>query len=82
MKLVMKPVDNYHGVAVIERVVQNLITVGASTMFDPCCGKLDFLVEGLHQGMDCVYGIELIPKKLALGLDRLTKLGYRVKRVK
>lgn len=69
-----------HGVDAIHEVVFFCKNIHAGSMFDPCCGKLDFLIAGLKQGID-VYGIELIPNKLALGINRLEKLGYRVRRV-
>lgn len=73
-------IEGLHGVSVIQTIMESL-AFNNQTVFDPCCGKLDYLIEGIKQGMSYVYGIELIPKKLALGLSLVEKLGYKVKRV-
>ncbi len=73
-------VEGKHGTQVTKAVVDGLIRNGAKSMFDPCCGKLMFLREGLKRGMK-IYGMELIPEKLSLGLEYIERKGYKIERV-
>ncbi len=74
-------IEGKHGINAIEGVMRAYKQAGYSAVLDPCCGKLDYLVSALEQGIPKVYGIELIPEKLALGLRRLEKLGFSVRRI-
>ena len=62
-------------------IINDLLRTGYKTLFDPCCGSSEYLVEGLKQGMESVYGIEIIPEKVALGLKKIEDMGYKVEKI-
>lgn len=78
----LQSVSGLHGVENTARVIANLKAAGKQRFYDPCCGKLDFVLAALDEGFEYVQGIDLIPDKLALGLSYLEKRGYTVEKVR